>query len=571
MGAQSIFATFARAGLLALSLTACSRCNKERKEETALPVEAPVAAPSALLADIVIPSPNATWKKLQGTVGGAVGILPTTAGGIVCALLGFDPGVADEIDGALPAYGVVAGDPTAASFVFAMKLVDVRHARNALLEGETARFNPRESPGMTELVAKNSLTAPRGAAAITRGGYLLLASRSQDLVDFGPYAARTLPSRPPPTDGAVVVDVPRSAIADQIAPKLSAQWSNAKTFLLSEDERARKDHGGRVPDYGDPKVIVAALDGVLSKRIAVVGDLESMHVALNVTDDGITAVTTLTPMSASGAASAWANGMHLGDAAPLLELPLESSLAVLARDDAETSALDLETVATSSPRLDDAGKARVHAIAGDVSKARGDWIAAAVSWDETRTAFLRLPVRDADAADRAARGVTELLRVTPFKDVFHVRDVTTGTQDLAGIGRLSVAEILPTERTDPPRPKGDAGARRGPHKLAAGWRVADGQLTVALGEDAALAYRAGALPPKKLADEHAVTEPIAAVGPFISTLVVAQPLRLDPKRASLPAAPLVLVLGQKEKRAFVRLSVASGLLREAARGQIPGL
>lgn len=148
--------------------------------------------------------------------------------------------------------------------------------------------------------------------------------------------------------------------------------------------------------------------------------------------------------------------------------------------------------------------------------------------------------------------------------------MTTGSEDLAGVGKLSVATITPAERAEAPRPKGDAGAKRGPQKLAVAWRVADGQLTIAGGEDPTRAYRAGGLAEKKLAGEHAVTEPIAPVGPFISTLVVVQPLRLDPKRASLPTAPLVLVIGKKELP-FVRLSVASGLLREAARGQIPGL
>ncbi|HVJ91770.1 MAG TPA: hypothetical protein VM580_18340, partial [Labilithrix sp.] len=58
------------------------------------------------------------------------------------------------------------------------------------------------------------------------------------------------------------------------------------------------------------------------------------------------------------------------------------------------------------------------------------------------------------------------------------------------------------------------------------------------------------------------------IGSDATTVIVAQPLRLDPKRANLPAAPLGIAVGRKGHDAFVRVDVADALLREAARLQM---
>ena len=43
---------------------------------------------------------------------------------------------------------------------------------------------------------------------------------------------------------------------------------------------------------------------------------------------------------------------------------------------------------------------------------------------------------------------------------------------------------------------------------------------------------------------------------------------IDPMRANLPAAPLVIAIGRKDKDATVRIDIATGLLRELARRQL---
>ena len=61
-----------------------------------------------------------------------------------------------------------------------------------------------------------------------------------------------------------------------------------------------------------------------------------------------------------------------------------------------------------------------------------------------------------------------------------------------------------------------------------------------------------------------------AIGGFISlaSVLVVQPLRFDAARANLPAAPLLIALGRKDKDATLRIDIANGLLRELARWQM---
>lgn len=83
-----------------------------------------------------------------------------------------------------------------------------------------------------------------------------------------------------------------------------------------------------------------------------------------------------------------------------------------------------------------------------------------------------------------------------------------------------------------------------------------------------MTLKTGARSDKKLADEPSLKRFTADVGSDATTLILAQPLRLDPKRANLPTAPLGIAIGKKGSDAFFRIDVADGLLREAARWQM---
>ncbi len=547
-------------------------------------VDEPLApAPDALLADLVIGTPNASWGRLQRGIGGAVGILPSSAGGIICAIAGLDPVLASEIDGGAAAFGVVAGDPANPSVLFAVKLADLRKMRSTLVDGDTARFSARDAGGMTELIAKGSNNPAPLALGISPRGYLLIARTAEELGRLGPYASRTLPKRALPAEGAIVIDVPSAALGALVKPKLESLWAGLRTWLLGEDEKLRRTRG-RAPDFGDPKAIVAALDGWVTRRVAVVADLEKLRVAIDFGDDGVSILATMTPNAGGGVAAKWTDAMKLGDTAPLAALPRTSAVALLLRDDESDradQARETESLVRSAlgDRLAEGDGRKLHEIGADYTKARADVLGAALVWDDPQGLLVRAAVRDAEAATRFVRGAAELVRVAPFKDVLRAREVTITTEEVSGLGKVSLASVSREPRKEPPpsallRPRGDAGAgaaaaqRPTRDQLGLAWIVEGGLLTLATGELPTATLGAGVHPDQKLGDEPVVTRTLAALGADMSGVLVVQPLRFDAMRANLPAAPLILALGRKEKNAVLRIDVGHGLLREFARWQM---
>ena len=104
--------------------------------------------------------------------------------------------------------------------------------------------------------------------------------------------------------------------------------------------------------------------------------------------------------------------------------------------------------------------------------------------------------------------------------------------------------------------------------LGLAWLVDGGVLSMASGEVPLNMLGATVHPDRKLGDEPAVARSLTALGTSASGVLLVQPLRFDAKRANLPAAPLVIALGRKDKDATLRIDVANGLLREVARWQM---
>jgi hypothetical protein len=568
-----------------LALGGCSSCEK-KDDKTTIP-EVPVAAPADLLADVYAISPNTSWSKLQRGIGGAVGILPATLPGIIGFMADMDPRIANEIDGASPIYGVLAGDPAHPGFCIAMKLVDPRRARLLLTDGETAVFNVREEPsasgqpGLTHLVPKTRIERADkkepAAAALTSNGYITVGKIPADLSKLAPYATRTLPSRTMPKDAAIVADVPRSAVATVLAPKLEGAWADAKGFLLVEDERMRGEHGGRPPDFGDPKAIVAALDAVVGRRIAVFRDLERVRFALDVNDDAVVLNTTLTPIAGDGPAKKWVKEMRVGDAAALLGLPSTSLVALSLRDteeDRAAQAAELEKAIASSlgERLKEPDTKRLHDALDDWTKGRDETLAVAYSIDEPTGTFVTTRARDAEAANRAVKSVVDLTRASPFKEMLRVKDVTMTSEEVPGFGKVQVAKLareMPVAHKPPQglkAPPGDAGvAMMSAPPAGVAWSTEGGTVSLALGTEPLVTFKTSARPDKKLRDDPLVARFTTNVGATASTFVVVQPLRYDSKRAHLGAAPVAAAVSRKDGDAIVRLEVSDLLLRELSR------
>lgn len=525
-------------------------------------------APENLLAEVYVSSPNATWTKLQRGVGGALGILPMTLPGVVVALSDLDVTLAGELDGTSPMHGALAGDPADPEWAIAMKLVDGRRARGLLFDGDTSRFTAKEAAGMTILQPKRvgSPGEKERGVAITSNGWLLVTRDEKGLGALGSYVTRTLPAQPPPTlTNAAVIDIPHRALTTSLGPKLKQLWQNAKDYLGDEDKRMRAERG-RAPDFGDPVAIIAALDGLATRRIAIVSDFDKVRIALDVTDDMVSAHATLTPPKegAENAAKSWVDGMSVGDAKPILALPSTAGVAIAMRDSDATRKEQAESLKTTlasvlGPRLKD--PAPLHKVLDDVTKARKDVVTLAIAMDDPAGNFLRLPIRDSEAATNAANGAIELAKNEPFKELLRAQSITTRQEAMTASGdaQANVAMFV--------HPKPDAGPPRRDSGVAWMLYEKNGELVAGFGAEPAATLRAG-IKDKNLGDLPILKHFLDAIGEDASTIVIAQPLKMDARRSALPAAPTELAIGKKEGAAFLHLEVPDILLRELSRRQL---
>jgi hypothetical protein len=230
--------------------------------------------------------------------------------------------------------------------------------------------------------------------------------------------------------------------------------------------------------------------------------------------------------------------------------------------------VDPDLATTLGARLSEADAKHLHEAIADVCETRSDLTTFAVGWDEPRTFFLRSGVTDADRAMRGVHAGVELLGVAPFKELLSVKELAFATEDAGALGKVNVARLTlggTGKKQGPPPARLPSTPKPG---VGIAWTHEGSSLVVVASEEPAAALERGCHPDKKLGDEPAVTRAVTPLGTNASTILVAQPLRFDARRANLPTSPLVVGVGRRDKLGFVRVDVSDGVLRELARGMI---
>jgi hypothetical protein len=560
---------------LALSFLASSACGSCKSDDASTEVDAavfaaepPVPAPEGLVAEATLLDPNPFWGKLQKGVGGALGILPMTLGGLVCALGGIDPSLGPEIDGTTPAYAVVAegGGPGEASWAVAMKLVEPHKARILLVDSENARYQAKVERGMTILTSKG--LPLHVAMALGNGGWLMIARTPDDLLRLGPYVHRTLPTRPK-GKSSLLIESPRAALSGPVKAGLSHLWTDFRLDKEKDDAKMREAHGGRAPDFGDPKAILEIFDGRVKDLVAVVGDLDSAKIAVDAGDDDLRALVTMTPAAGGGRATELVNDMHPGDAAPLLDVAGDASIALFTRENAEDRKATAKRVEdaigqTLGERLPEGDRKKLHGVLDSWSTARGDWLTAAYVGGKPRGLLVGTPTADGagDSASRSLRDGVELLQRPAFKGpleaFLHVKEITLASADVPSVGKAQLATFVrAADKSD------KSGAP--PSKIGAAWIVKDGRLAAVVSEEAPAFLGATSAQTRKLGDDPRLATAVRALGNDVTFAFVSRPLALGITTSGSPA-PVLIATGRQSGTpgiAFARIEVADVLLREA--------
>lgn len=559
------------AAAAALALAGCNSCGKPDGPppgEPAVVVEDKVSAPDDLLADGVALTPNVTWGRLQRGVGGALGLLPQTTGSVMCSLAGVDLAMGSEIDGASPVYFALAGDVEAPSWVVVAKLVELRRARGVLLDSETAKYTGREEGSLTVLTPKGGAARSSGVGVgVTRTGYFVVAKDEATLTRLAPYATRTLPRESPPR-ASVHVEVRPKALAGRLRPLVERRWQAFMSELLESDAKLRSAHGGRAPDFAEPKAIVAVADGLVQRRLAALGAVEKLSLDLEATDEDVHIAADLEGAAGDGGLGP----MTVGSTSPLLDVPQDAIAALLTRSAPEERAADAKDIeaaliTTLGPRLPEAESAKLRAAIGGFARGRGDALTLVALGGERKAKglVLRTPVSDkeADLARRSVSDAAELLRAPAFKDPLRLKKVQRTTGEAKGVGKCDVLEVLIEGKGKLPDTK-----------LGLAWEAEGGMLCAALGDDPLELVARASRPEQKLSDEKTLAAYVEALGKEASFVLLGQPFLVDQSKP-VPTAPVVLAWGARGEagatsatRRWVRLDVSDRVLRELVKKQL---
>jgi hypothetical protein len=484
----------------------------------ASPAEIPT--PEGLLIKVAVRDPDAMWGRLQRGAGGALALLPPEVGAIAASMLGPDVPFAADIDGHATSYAAVVArrDSTdAVAWSLAMPLAGEGTAR-----GDAG-----------------------GAGVWAREpGWLVVASDAAALASIGPYVTHRLPSDASLASGAPVNAVmPAAAVDGFVASAASERWAGARAWLRERARTEREAHGGRAPDFGDPDAIVDLIDGAVVAglaRLAQAGDVRIEGDA----GDGDVALEVTTPVTPDDAGVS-------GDATPLASVGGDAAIALLLRsgmDDRVARARDASDAVARVFRIeDDPSRAAVSAAFDGWARAQGDWVTLApLPAGDARAFMVRTPSESAVASRRAAHDVLALARLPA------IRRLLRGWLDLrlARFGATATeGEAVFADRSGP--------SGRAP---AVAWTVADGQLSLAAGNDPHGLLEA----PLGPLDARAAGL-VAGVGDGVTFAVLAQPLRLGRLGALGRSAPVLVAGGRRGATAWLRVDLADAILTEGVR------
>jgi len=548
--------------VLVAHLSACGSCGSrtsgagtaDAAVAGALP---PVPQPDGLVAQGWVRAPDALWARVQNGVSGAVALLPPDVGSLVCAAVGLDPKLAPLVDGKAASY-FVAADAAGEGLAWAaaIPLKDAQGARALLLGSDASAFTARTEGGM-QVLARSGKPL-EAAAAIAGPSWLVVARNEADLARLGPYAWRTMPTlAAPESPAAVVAEVPGSALAGPLASRMRARWAEARQWLEDTDREQREHHGGRAPDFGDPRAIISSLDALVQRRMGLVAQGRGARIEADAGDDDVHVDVRLQP-GAAEAGAGLVTAMRTGDQRPLGALPADTLLAVLSRSDASMRVDDAtDTKAALAGALGEKAtqddRRTIEHTVDDWTAARGDWMTGAVAWGTERGLWLRTP--SGDGGPGAVREWIDLARRpvlgAPLHSLLQFGPPTVTTTSVSNVTDATLATFA--------APKGPS--------LGVAWGMHDGELLVAAGEHAPKLLGAQATPPVHLGDDPRVAAALAALGSDASFTLVAEPLRLDSTRGASheAAAALVFAWGRRGTDAWARVDAADELLRELVR------
>lgn len=544
----------------------CRGC--EDTDETPVEVDlGPVPAPQGLIADLVVNTPDATFKRLRERIGGTLGLLPSSYPALVVTMLGLPPQAIEQLEANSPSYGAMIDGTDRARGVMAVRVRDSALLLQILTSGPDARFDKSPHTSGLTLLSPRPTQTTRAASLAMCNGYLLVGERVEDLVAAGPYVSRTLPKHQP-EQGDIVLTAPASALKGPIVKRIRDGWQQFKAEREREDARLRAEHRGKAPDFGEPSAALADLGGKVERITALLADLNQAQVRVHVDDDGVHARALMDP--GGEVSRAEFASLITGNTEPLFALPANAVLGMLMRDSAtarEQSATDqAESVRELlGKRLANADAAKVQSALQSWARGRGDWLTAGLMMGDEDTGLLvQGALADEKSMQEALRAALGLASVPAIKEPIehHFGKLTWAKPQTRG--DVTSAHVKRTYKVKD---------QSKTHEFDLAWRTdAQGsRFALALAEPAKSWMAPDFKPATTLSDNKALASLLRGLGDDVAFALFVEPKRMVASIAfkkgmvKAPAAPIVLSYGGAKAQGWYRLDLSYEAAREVLR------
>lgn len=312
-----------------------------RSEGTSAPVAdagmPAVAAPTSLVAEFSLGSPQETWRSARLLGGTVAQLLPASLPVLLATSLSLPPAAAGSMDETLPLAGVLLSrkDAERPDVVVGMHVRSGSELVAALTLGDAAKFRQLElGPRIVRLLAAPGAAQFDGALGVS-GNYLLLATDVTALTEAGRFVAEIVSKRAHDAPG-LTLSATEGVLTRLLAKRLREAWQTWRAALAQRD-RAERDAKGRSPDFADPAVVLAGADNTVEAWLGVIESSRELELSVRPAADRVRTELVLTP-SADGAAALLLRELLTGPATPLLELPESTRLGLLIRGETERNA-----------------------------------------------------------------------------------------------------------------------------------------------------------------------------------------------------------------------------------------
>lgn len=421
-------------GLVATLGLAVEGCKKkeppppEAKKEAVGP-ETAVPAPDGLVAEGILKAPD----QIMGSLRTISPIIPDKAAPILADILHVNRIVADEIDGMRPSFFVMSRKGDQNLYVFAAPIKDATKVGNELQKLGMSRMEDNQL-GLSVFEGTPKPGGPQGQVLGIRRNFLLAATSVQALKDLAPYATRSMPLKPVPTQD-VAFTIPqaavRGALRDAFKAMIDAGTAKRKELLLKAKSSPQKTPVGLMDALGDYTTRQN------ERMVGWLADAGDAHVTLTTAAGAVTlradvAATADTPFAKTVAS--W----PLGDAGPALDVPLGAVLAFVGRSGEvqrlESSRDLLEMLTGTFPDdIQAKEKEKIAEFLAAWDKARSDLASGALLYEGPSRLGVGLRIGAKDAA-----GLAKLLE-TALTSVLGMKGVTAGLEK-QGIGKPTVTK-----------------------------------------------------------------------------------------------------------------------------------